>query len=147
MGTKFNAKQIMELLSKDNQSHKIRSTLESIFGYSEMLQDSNLSLDQKQVLDHILSSSKDMASVVATSQQNNHAIPAIIKDVAVIHQEVKHSQLMYKALWAAVALLIGWSLASHQFLVSSSKDIFQHQISMVELKLQNLSEDLHYHEN
>lgn len=146
METKYTAKQILQLLRADGKHHKIRSALDSILGYTEILGDSSLSLEQKQIINSILDNTKQVADTVATSQQDNQALPLLAKDIELVHQEVKHSQLMFKALWAAVALLIGWSLASHQFLVRSAEDLFHNKISIVEFRLNDLSEDLHYHD-
>lgn len=123
-------------------SGELRSNLETVIGFSEMLSETNLNKDQKESLGKIIAHSKVLAGEVSDAMGVAEIGENIAKEMAVTNERMENNKLMIKAAWAAIALLIGWSLASYQFMFDSATGMFDHEVEIIELKIQNISENL-----
>lgn len=136
---------IQDIQDSDNLAHELRSRLNTILGFSDILtEESNESLtsDQVDAIARIQNGSRALNESLAETLRVSKIGSTLAKEIALSEERVRNNQAMIRAAWAAIALLIGWSLASHQFLVSSSEDFLSHKLQFIEFRISDNSTEI-----
>ena len=126
-------------------SYELRSKLNTIVGFSELLYDesgSSLSEQQKDAVVRIRKSSQSLVDGLSETLSLTRVGTALAREIAIADERVKQNQLMLRAVWAAVALLVGWNLASHQFAVGAAREAAMNKVAVVEFKIDAVGNDL-----
>ena len=128
-------------------SYDLRSRLNTIIGFSDILSEDtqSLSLDQREAVERIRRGSNSLVENFSEALSLTRIGTTLAKEIALSEERVRHNQLMLKALWAAMALMIGWSFASHQFAIESATNAAISKIEVVEFKLDALDQGVYRH--
>lgn len=141
-----NIEEVIEAIQNTGQiSHDLRSKLNTIVGFSELLydeKDGSLSSEQRDAVVRILKSSQSLVDGLSETLSLTRVGTALAREIAIAEERVKQNQFMLRAVWAAVALLIGWNLASHQFAVEAAREAAMGKVAMVEFKINSVGSDL-----
>lgn len=137
---------VIEAIQNTGQiSHDLRSKLNTIVGFSELLHEEkngSLSSEQRDAVARILKSSQSLVDGLSETLSLTKVGTALAREIAIAEERVRQNQFMLRALWAAVALLVGWNLASHQFAVDSAREAAMNKVSIVEFKIDTVDNKL-----
>ena len=139
---------IEAIQNKGEISYELRSKLNTLLGFSEVLEGegySSLTREQQDAIERIHKGSRAIAETLSETLNLTRIGTTLAREIALSEERVKQNQIMIKAIWAALALTIGWSVASHQFAVTAASEAAKSTLTIVEFKIDSLEEDVDKH--
>ena len=135
------------MLENGELSHELRSSLNTILGFGEILSESDgLSEEQIDAIRRIQRGSKSLAGGILETLNLTKIGTALAHEVALTTEKLRQHQMLINATWAAIALLVGWSLISHQFAVKSATEAANMKLSVAEFRLDRIDHTIERHE-